>query len=130
MLSSQSITNIRLIGFAAAGITSALYAITTLIGVRLTLLPDWLPITMGILAAAIFFLATVAGGKRATAASLDESYHLDRLRAGNLGFWSALATGVVLWLANLGGDMRLAITMTTAASVYLLAHVVLELRGR
>lgn len=130
MLSSQSITNVRIIGFGIAGVVCLSYAIATLVGIRISFLPDWLPIAMGVAVAALFFLATLLGGARATAASLDESYQMDRLRAGNLGFWSALMTGVILWQANLGGDMRLAITMTMASAVYLLAHVVLELRGR
>ena len=76
--------------------------------------PSWLPITTGIAVALIFALATLLGGARNTAASLDESYHSDRLRAGNLGYWTALVTGVLLWQADLGGELRLAITLTLA----------------
>ena len=129
-MDSQTISNVRIFGFGAAGIICAAYAFATLVGLQLSFLPNWLPIAAGIVASILLVAATLLGGAKATAASLDESYHADRLRAGNLGFWTAIITGVILWQADLGGNMQQAITLTLASAVYLLTHVVLELRGR
>lgn len=128
MISTNALTSVRTIAFAIAGLISGGYAIATLMGVNG--LPHWLPLTAGGIAALVFAVTALLAGHRNTAASLDESYQHDRRTAGNIGFWTAILTGTTLWLAQIGDERQLAITLTLASAVYLLAHVVLEVRGR
>jgi hypothetical protein len=123
----ETLTWIRSIAYAIAGLTCAGYASAALAGVGP--LPHWLPITSGIAAAIVFFISAAFAGPQNTAASLDESYQKDRRTAGVIGFWAAMITGTALWLLDIGGELQLAITMNTAAAMFLLTHVVLEFRG-
>jgi hypothetical protein len=126
-MKTQTLTFVRCVAFAIAGLICTAYAAATLLG--LDFLPHWLPITGGLGAAVVFSASAMLAGPRNTAASLDESYHADRRSAAVIGFWSAMVTGTGLWLLNIGGNMQLAITMNVAAAMFLLSHVVLEYRG-
>ena len=76
-----------------------------------------------------FFVSAFVAGPKAIAASLDESYHQDRLVAGHAGFWTALGCGTLLWLAGWEAGRTLGITLTLSCSAFFLTHVIREIRG-
>lgn len=130
MISSDTLGLIRMITFGIAGLICSAYALSTLFGITPGLIPNWLPIAAGCVAAIAFTIAAVFAGSDSTNAALDESYHADRKTAAAAGFWGALVIGTALWLSNTGGTFQLAITLTGSAAIFLLLQVALELRGR
>jgi len=130
MITSHTLSNVRLVAFAIAGTLCAAYALSALIHPAAPIVPDWLPITAGALAGVVFFVAGILAGPRVTSATLDESYQSEHRTAGFIGFWVAIVSGVGLWQTGLGGQLQLAITLTLASAAFLLMQVVLELRGR
>lgn len=130
MISAEALSTIRTVAYGAAGIVCAGYALAALLSPAPETLPHWAPLTAGIFIAIVIFASAFVAGPANTAASLDESYREDQRTAAVFGFWGAIGCGVALWLLDLGGAMQLAITMTFSSGVFLLAHVVLELRGR
>lgn len=129
-MSAQALSNLRTLVFGLTGSICAIYAFAALLLEDTGALPHWMPPAAGIAAAGVFFLAAAFAGRENMNASLDEGYRDDRRSAGVAGFWAAIVIGTVLWFGDLGGTLQLAITLTGASAGLLLAHVVLELRGR
>lgn len=130
MFTSHTLAILRTGAFALAGFISALFATLTLLDPQTEVLPAWLPLGAGLTAAIAIFAVSFAAGGRNAAAAFDESYRSDGALAGFWGFWGAIAIGTCLWLTGAGGDMQLAITLTGSSAIYLLSHVLLDLRGR
>lgn len=130
MITTQNLINIRTLTFAIGGLMCGGYALAALLGTDRGDLPHWLPPMAGIMVAVVYFIAAYVAGPDRTNAATDESYQHDGRLAAAVGFWVALAMGTGLWITGLGGAMQLAITLTTAAAAFMLAHVVLDLRGR
>lgn len=129
MISAQTLTIVRILAFALGGIICATYALAALAGVNPHQLPHWLPLATAILIFVVFFIAALSAGKRNTNAALDESYQSDQKTAAGFGFWTALGTGTALWLLDIGGQMQLAITLTSASAMFFFCQVTLDLRG-
>jgi len=108
MITSHTLSNVRLVAFAIAGTLCAAYALSALIHPAAPIVPDWLPITAGALAGVVFFVAGILAGPRVTSATLDESYQSEHRTAGFIGFWVAIVSGVGLWQTGLGGQLQLA----------------------
>jgi hypothetical protein len=130
MLSTDTLGLIRTVAFGVSGLACTVYAIATLWAPQADRLPDWLPIAASIALAVTIFSALFVGGRHNAAAAMDEAYRADNTTAAALGFWGALVIGLGLWLTGAGGEMQLAITLTGASAIYMLAHVVFEVRGR
>lgn len=129
-LSSDSLSFIKAICLGATGLVCGGYALGAFLLENPQDMPDWLPLFAGGLAALVIFASAALARPRNTSAAFDESYRQDRQAAAAMGFWTALGVGLFLWLSGLGNGMDLAITLTSAAAVYLLAQVWLEIRGR
>jgi len=129
MITTDSLTLIRMLAFAIAGLICAAYAGAALLSAPPDVLLHWAPpIAGGITAGIVFVTSSLAGAQKADAA-FDESYRADRRTAATAGFWSAITIGTLLWLTQTGGTLQLAITLTGSASVFLLMQAALDLRG-
>jgi hypothetical protein len=126
-MSSQTLTLVRTILYAMAGVICLGYAAAAIFQVQN--LPHWLPVATALAVAALFFAAAWIAGDRNIATSLDESYQLDRYIAATAGFWTAIGTGTMLWVFSLGAPLQLAITLTLSSAAFFLTHVVREIRG-
>lgn len=130
MISTDSLTLIRMITFGIAVVICAAYACAATLGIPPEALPHWAPITAGAVAAAVVFGVSLLANASATIAAFDESYRADRRTAAFAGFWGGIISGTLLWLTQAGGDLQLAITLTSAAAVFLLVQSALDLLGR
>ncbi|MEQ6202033.1 hypothetical protein ABMC88_03165 [Sulfitobacter sp. HNIBRBA2951] len=87
MISTDSLTLIRMITFGIAVVICAAYACAATLGIPPEALPHWAPITAGAVAAAVVFGVNLLANASATIAAFDESYRADRRTAAFAGFW-------------------------------------------
>lgn len=89
-MNTETLSKIRLFGFAGAGLVCAVYSL----GALATNTPDpiyrWLPAIAGLAAAALIWFSAFSAGRRTSDAAFDELYKIEWSRAVRFGYWFAI----------------------------------------
>lgn len=134
MLSSDTLSTIRVTVLGITGVICFLYAVLALLQGRADPMPFWVPGLAGFGSAAVITLAAMGAGRKNTEMAIDEGYHADNHRAQRIGYWIALllyplfglllSQGIVTW------SVAFAAMGTLTGGAYLLLFVWFDLQGR
>ncbi len=132
-ITSDTIATIRLIALAATGAICLAYAVLALALGRPDPVSPWIPLAIGIVAAAAIALTAFAAGEDASEIASDELYFAESHRAQRIGFWFAVALypafGVALGYGWVSFPVAFAAMGTLTGAGFLLSFAILNLRG-
>lgn len=134
MLTTTSLSIIRMSLLGLAGLVSLTYAALAIILQTPAPMPFWIPGTIGVLAALGIALSMLMAGKARAEQAVDEAYVHDNLRSFRFSYWFALALYPAfagpLMLELVSWHVAYAAMGTLTAAGYLLSFVWFDLKGR
>ncbi|MEM1065594.1 MAG: hypothetical protein AAF771_16830 [Pseudomonadota bacterium] len=132
-ITSDTIATIRLIALSATGLVCLAYALFALALGRPDPFSPWIPLGIGVFAAATIALTAFAAGDDAAEIATDELYFAESHRAQRIGYWIAVALypafGVALGSGWVSYPVAFAAMGTLTGAAFLLSFAILNLRG-